>query len=60
MRVKEERDILKSKLDDLFLLEPDIVLNEINNNNILNSIDLFNSHFNTFQISKNLILIKIL
>jgi len=55
-KVTEERDNLKSKLDDLFSLEPDIVLNEINNkiNNTLYSVDLFNSHFNTFKISQDL------
>ena len=47
---------MKLKLDDLFSLEPDKVLNEINNkiNNTIYSVDLFNSHFNTFQISKDL------
>ena len=55
-KVAEERDNLKLKLDDLFSLEPDKVLNEINNkiNNTIYSVDLFNSHFNTFQISKDL------
>jgi len=56
LKVTEERENLKSKLDDLFSLEPDIVLNEINNkiNNTLYSIYLFNSHLNSFQISQDL------
>jgi len=56
LKVTEERENLKSKLDDLFSLEPDIVLNEINNkiNNTLYSVYLFNSHCNSFQISQDL------
>ena len=56
LSVVEKRALLKSKLDDLFSLDPDTVLNEINNkiNNTLYLVDLFNSHFNTFQISENL------
>jgi hypothetical protein len=56
LSVVEKRAILKSKLDDLFSLDPDTVLNEINNkiNNTLYLVDSFNSHFNTFQISENL------
>ena len=56
LSVAEKRETLKSKLDDLFSLEPDEVLKEINNkiNNTLYSIDRFNSHFKTFQISENL------
>jgi len=55
-KVNNARENLKSKLDNLFSLESDIVLNEINNkiNNTLYSINIFNSHFNTFQISKDL------
>ena len=56
LRVNEERETLKSKLNDFFSLEPDIVLNEINNkiNNTLYSINEYNSHFNTFKISEKL------
>ncbi len=56
LSVAQKRETLKSKLDDLFSLEPESVLNDINNkiNNTLYSIDRFNSHFNTFQISENL------
>jgi len=56
LSVAQKRETLKSKLDDLFSLEPDAVLNEINNkiNITLYSINRFNSHFNTFQISENL------
>ena len=55
--VVEKRESLKSKLDDLFSLEPDEVLTEINNkiNNTLASIDRYNSHFNSFKISENLV-----
>ena len=56
LRVNEERETLKSKVDDFFSLEPDIVLNEINNkiNNTLYSINEYNSHFKTFKISEDL------
>ena len=56
LSVAQKRETLKSKLDDLFSLEPDTVLNDINNkiNNTLYSINRFNSHFNTFEISENL------
>ena len=56
LSVAEKRALLKSKLDDLFSLDPDTVLNEINNkiNNTLYLVDSFNSHFNTFQISGGL------
>ena len=56
LMVAQKRETLKSKLDDLFSLEPDTVLKDINNkmNNTLYSIDRFNFHFNTFQISENL------
>ena len=54
--VADKREILRAKLDDLFSLEPDKVLNEINNkiNNTLYSIERYKSHFDTFQISENL------
>ena len=57
LSVVEKRALLKSILDDLFSLDPDTVLNEINNkiNNTLYLVDRFNSHFNTFKISDNLI-----
>ena len=56
LNIEEKRKSLKSKFDDIFILEPDITLNDINNkiNNTLNSINEFNSHFNTFKISENL------
>jgi len=56
LSVAQKRETLKSKIDDLFSLEPDTVLNDINNkiNNTLYSIDSFYSHFKTFQISENL------
>ena len=55
--IKNDREILKSRIDDLFTVEPDSVLNDINNkmNNTLVSIKNFNAHLNTFQISDNLI-----
>ena len=56
LSVAEKRALLKSKLDDLFSLDPDTVLNKINNkiNNTLYLVDRFYSHFNTFQISGGL------
>ena len=55
--IRNETQILKSKIDDLFIIEPDIVLNDINLkiNNTIDSIKKFNSHLNTFQISEELI-----
>ena len=55
--VKDQRELLKSILDDIFSLEPDSVLNEINNkiNNTLSSIDKYNNHFTDFKISDNLV-----
>ena len=52
----EYRDQLKLDIDDLFSLELDTVLNEINNkiNSTLDSIHRYNSHLNTFKISENL------
>ena len=55
--IKNQRESLKAQLDDLFVIEPDTVLNDINTkmNNTLNSIEKFNNHFNTFKISNGLI-----
>lgn len=56
LSVEEKRELLKSKIDDLFSLDPDTVLQDINIkiNNTLNSIEHFNSHFKLFNISNNL------
>ena len=57
LNVEEKRETLKSILDDLFSLEPDSVLNDINNkiNNTLRSIEKFKAHFTTFEVSNNLV-----
>ena len=57
LSVVEQREVLKSILDDIFSLEPDSVLNDINIkiNNTLRSIDKFNNHFTSFKISDNLV-----
>ena len=57
LSVVEKREMLKSKIDDIFSLEPDYVLNDINNkiNNTLRYIDKFNTHFTTFKISENFV-----
>ena len=54
--IKNERESLKSKIDDYFTLEPDSVLNDINLklNNTLNSIKKYKAHFNTFKISDDI------
>ena len=45
--VEDLRESLKVKIDDLFSLDPDEVLSDINNkmDNTLNSIDRYNKHF---------------
>jgi len=57
LKVADQRELLKSFLDDIFSLEPDSVLNDINNkiNNTLRSINKFNTHFTDFNISDNLV-----
>ena len=57
LNIVEQRELLKSFLDDIFSLEPDSVLNDINNkiNNTLRSINKFNTHFTAFNISDNLV-----
>ena len=54
--VEDLRESLKVKIDDLFSLDPDEVLSDINNkmDNTLNSIDEYNKHFETFKISEYL------
>ncbi len=49
--------MLKSKIDNLFTIEPENVLNDINLkiNDTIYSIEKFNSHLNTFKISEELI-----
>ena len=57
LSVVEKREMLKANLDDLFSLEPDEVLNDINNkiNNTLRVIDRYNNHLNDFKISDNFV-----
>jgi hypothetical protein len=55
--VEDLRESLKVKIDDLFSLDPDEVLSDINNkmDNTLNSIDRYNKHFGDgIKISTNL------
>ena len=54
--IEESREGLKVNIDDIFSLDPDEVLDDINNkmNNTLASIYRYNNHFNTFKISENL------
>ena len=56
MTVEDLRESLKINIDDLFSLDPDEVLNDINNkmDNTLYSINKYNTHFDTFKISENL------
>jgi len=51
--VRENKEVLKSKLDDLFSLDSDQVLYEINQkiNNTLDSIYEYNNYFETFEIT---------
>ena len=55
MLVNEQKEVLKSKLDDLFSLDSDQVLYEVNEkiNNTLESINEYNNYFETFKISKD-------
>ena len=57
LSVEELRESLKVNIDDIFSLNPDEVLNDINNkmNNTLASIYKYNNHFDTFKISENLV-----
>ena len=57
LSVEEKREMLKANLDDVFSLEPDSVLNDINNkiNNTLRSIKKFNNHLTDFKISDNFV-----
>jgi len=51
--VRENKEVLKSKLDDLFSLDSDQVLYEVNQkiNNTLDSIYEYNNYFETFEIT---------
>ena len=55
--IKNDREQLKILLDDLFTIQPDSVLEDINLkvNNTLDSIEKFNSHLNKVKISEQLI-----
>ena len=56
VNIKNQREFVKTKFDDLFSLDPDEVLNEINIklNNTQNSIKEYKNNFNSFEISKDL------
>ena len=55
--VNQQKEILKSKIDDLFSLDSDKVLSEVNEkiNNTLDSINEYNNYFETFDISNDII-----
>ena len=55
--VNEKKVTLKSKLDDLFSLDTDQILIDINQkiNNTLEAINKYTEYFNSFEISNNLI-----
>ena len=55
--VKEQREYIKVQFDDLFTLEPDIVLNDINIklNNTKKAIKDYNEHLQSFQISQDIL-----
>ena len=54
--IEEQKESLRLKIDNIFTLDPDSILNEINlqTNITLQSINLYNSHFNSFKISDEL------
>ena len=55
--VKDQREFIKSKFDDLFTVDPDDVLDDINIklNNTKNAIKEYNEYFNSIEISQDLI-----
>ena len=55
--IENNREILKINIEDLFTIEPDAVLNDINIKikNTINSIEKINYHLSTFKISEELI-----
>ena len=55
--VHTQRELIKARIDDLFSLNPDEVLNDINNqiNYTLTSINEYKEHFNAFKISDEII-----
>ena len=55
--VKEQREFIKVKLDDVFSIDPDDVLNDINNklSSTQKAIKDYNDFFNTFNISQDLL-----
>ena len=54
--IRNQREFVKAKFDDLFTLDPDDVLNDINIklNNTQNAIKEYNNYFNSFKISQDL------
>ena len=55
--VKDQREYIKSKFDDLFTVDPDDVLDDINIklNNTKNAINEYKEYFNSIEISQDLI-----
>ena len=54
--IRSQRELIKSRLDDLFSLDSDEVLNNINLNinNTLHSINAYKEHFDKFEIPEEL------
>ena len=52
--IKEQREFIKAEFDDLFMLDPDDVLNDINTklNNTQKTIKDYNEYLKIFQISQ--------
>ena len=57
VNVRDHKEFIKGKFDDLFSLDPDEILTEINNklNKTKNAIKEYNDYFNTFQIHQDLL-----
>ena len=56
--VEENKDVAKAELNEIFTLQVDDVLSNIENklNNTLKSVETYNLHFNSFNIPDNVIL----
>jgi hypothetical protein len=54
--VNEQKEVLRSKIDDLFSLDSDRILHEVNEkiNSTLDSINEYNNYFETFKISNGI------
>ena len=55
--IKEQREFIKVQFDDLFSLDPDNILNDINTklNNTQKAIKDYNEYLKTFQISQDIL-----